>query len=148
MVDLGVTFGDDTTPGVDLILPDLRFIEAQGARLVGLIVTHAHEDHVGAVPFFSRKFGCPVYTTPFTAAFLRRKLSENGASGEMKIVEIPPGGAFRVGPFGLELVTLTHSIPEPNGLIVRTPAGTLLHTGDWKLDPDPVVGAPADTPKQ
>ncbi len=147
MVDLGVTFGDDTTPGIDLILPDLRFIEAQGGRLAGIVITHAHEDHVGAVPFFARKFGCPLYTTSFTAAFLRRKLSENGVAGEMKIVEIPLGGQFKVGPFDLELVTLTHSIPEPNGLVIRTSAGTLFHTGDWKLDPAPMVGPPPDTKK-
>jgi len=147
MVDLGVTFGDDTTPGIDLILPDLRFIEAQGGRLVGIVITHAHEDHVGAVPYFSKTFGCPVYTTPFTAAFLRRKLAENGAAGQMKIVEVPLGGSFKVGPFGLELVTMTHSIPEPNGLIIRTPVGTLLHTGDWKIDPEPGVGKPPDTEK-
>ncbi|MFN4089459.1 MAG: ribonuclease J [Alphaproteobacteria bacterium] len=147
MVDLGVTFGDDTTPGVDLILPDLRFIEAQGDRLVGIVITHAHEDHVGAVPFFARTFGCPVYTTAFTAAFLRRKLAENGAAGEMKIVEVPLGGSFNVGPFALELVTLTHSIPEPNGLVIRTPVGTLLHTGDWKIDAEPGVGGPPDTEK-
>jgi ribonuclease J len=144
MVDLGVTFGDETTPGIDVIVPDLAFIEAHRERLVGLVLTHAHEDHLGAVPYLWDRIRCPVYATPFTANFLRRKLTEEGLAGEVRIRELPQGARFEVGPFDLEYVTMAHSIPEPNALVIRTKPGTLLHTGDWKIDPDPVVGPPAD----
>lgn len=146
MVDLGITFGDETTPGIDVILPDLSFIEAHRDRLVGLVLTHAHEDHVGAVPYLWRRIGCPVYATPFTANFLRRKLAEEGLAGEVPVRDLAQGSRFEVGPFDLEYVTMAHSIPEPNALAIRTRAGTLLHTGDWKIDPDPVVGPPLDEP--
>ncbi|MCC7274866.1 MAG: ribonuclease J [Alphaproteobacteria bacterium] len=143
MVDLGVTFGDDETPGVDVIMPDIAFIEERRDALAGLVLTHAHEDHIGAVQYLWPRLQCPVYATPFTAALLRRKLADTGLA-DLPITVIPMEGAFSVGPFDLELITLTHSIPEPNAVVIRTGQGTILHTGDWKLDPDPLVGPVAD----
>ena len=146
MVDLGITFSHHDVPGVDVLMPDTAFIEERAADLVGLVVTHAHEDHVGAVPYLWPRLRCPVYTTGFTASVLRRKLREmeKPIEDEVPIHEIPLGGRFRVGPFDIELITLTHSIPEPEALVIRTGAGAVLHTGDWKLDPDPLVGPRAD----
>ncbi|HWA46007.1 MAG TPA: ribonuclease J [Hypericibacter adhaerens] len=144
MVDLGVTFGDDATPGIEVIMPDPSFIEDNRDRLSGLVLTHAHEDHIGAVPYLWPDLGCPIYATPFTASVLRRKLVESGIEEEAEIVEVPLSGRFKVGPFDLEFITLTHSIPEPNAVAIRTPCGTVLHTGDWKLDPDPLVGEVTD----
>ncbi len=144
MIDLGITFGDGTVPGVDVILPDPAFIAERRDRLVGLVLTHAHEDHLGAVPYLWQRLRCPIYATPFTAAMLRRKLSEVDLRRAAPITEVPLGGRFKVGPFDLEFITLTHSIPEPNAVAIRTPLGTVLHTGDWKFDPDPVVGPTAD----
>lgn len=144
MVDCGITFGDDTTPGIDVMMPDPAFIEERVDELAGLVLTHAHEDHLGAVQYLWRRLECPVYATPFTAALLRRKLVETDLHNTVPIHEIPLSGRFEVGPFELELVTLTHSIPEPNAVVVRTKAGTVMHTGDWKLDPDPLVGLTTD----
>jgi len=144
MVDLGVTFGDDSTPGIDLIMPDISFIEQERANLAGLVLTHAHEDHIGAMPWLWPRLRCPIYATPFTAAVLRRKMTESDFEGELPLTEIPMSGRFRIPPFELELITLTHSIPEPNAVVIRTGAGTVLHTGDWKLDPEPLVGPVAD----
>lgn len=144
MVDLGITFGDDETPGIDVIMPDPTFIEERADALAGLVLTHAHEDHIGAVPYLWRRLRCPLYATPFTASILRRKLSEAGLQDEAPITEIPLSGRFDVGPFNIELITLTHSIPEPNACVIRTNAGSVMHTGDWKLDPDPMVGPSTD----
>ncbi|MTI09359.1 ribonuclease J [Curvivirga aplysinae] len=144
MVDYGITFGDVTTPGIDVIFPDPTFIEDRADDLVGLVLTHAHEDHLGAVPYLWDCFDCPIYATPFTAAILRKKLEESQFIGEANIIEVPLSGQFEAGPFELELVSLTHSIPEPNALIIRTEAGSVMHTGDWKLDPDPLLGPTAD----
>ncbi|MGH7184977.1 MAG: ribonuclease J, partial [Pseudomonadota bacterium] len=144
MVDLGVTFGDERTPGIEVIMPDPRFIAERRSDLVGLVLTHAHEDHLGAVPYLWSRLECPVWATPFTAAVLRRKLHEAGIAERVPIIEVPMSGRFQAGPFQIELVTLTHSIPEPNALVIRTAAGTVLHSGDWKFDPDPLVGATAD----
>ncbi|ACI98636.1 ribonuclease J [Rhodospirillum centenum] len=144
MVDLGISFGDETTPGVEILLPDPAFIAERREDLAGLVITHAHEDHLGAVPYLWPELRCPVYCTPFAASVLRVKLQERGLSGDVQIIEVPLSGRFQVGPFDLELVTVTHSIPEPNALVIRTPAGTVLHSGDWKLDPDPVIGTTAD----
>ncbi|MEM7123343.1 MAG: ribonuclease J [Pseudomonadota bacterium] len=145
MCDLGVTFAGDDLPGIDLVMPDLSFIAERREKLIGLVLTHAHEDHLGAVPYLWPELRCPVYATPFAAALLRRKLDE-GAEGieDMVITEVPLGGTIDLDPFEIELISLTHSIPEPNALAVTTPAGTVLHTGDWKLDPDPLVGDAAD----
>jgi ribonuclease J len=144
VVDLGVTFGDQTTPGVDVILPDPEFIEEHADRILGIVLTHAHEDHVGAVAWLWPRLKAPVYATPFTAFILREKLREADLLDEVDITEVPLGGSIELGPFSIDLITLTHSIPEPNGLAIRTPLGTILHTGDWKIDPDPLLGEPTD----
>ncbi len=144
MVDLGVTFGDDTMPGVDVVMPDPAFIVENKDKLDGLVLTHAHEDHIGAVQYLWERLRCPLYATPFTASVLRRKLGEVGLADEAKITVVDCSSRFKVGEFDIEMVTLTHSIPEPNALVIRTPRGTILHTGDWKLDPNPLVGPPTD----
>lgn len=144
MVDLGVTFGDDTVPGVDVIMPDPAFIVDERDKLDGLVLTHAHEDHIGAVQYLWERLRCPLYATPFTASVLKRKLGEVGLADEAKITVVDCGSRFTVGDFDIELITLTHSIPEPNALVIRTPQGAILHTGDWKLDPNPLVGPKAD----
>jgi ribonuclease J len=144
IVDLGITFGDETTPGVDVILPDPAFIEDYAKDILGIVVTHAHEDHIGAVAWLWQRLPAPLYATPFTAFLLREKLREADLLDQAKITEVPLNGTIELGPFALTLVTLTHSIPEPNGLVVRTPLGTVFHTGDWKLDPDPLTGAATD----
>jgi ribonuclease J len=144
MVDLGITFGNEATPGIDIIMPDPGFIVERRADLLGLVLTHAHEDHIGAVPYLWPRLRCPIYATSFTAAVLRRKLAEANLLEEARITEIPTSGRFKLGPFEIELISITHSIPEPNALVLRTPLGNVLHTGDWKLDPDPVVGPITD----
>ena len=144
VVDLGVTFGDQTTPGVEVILPDPTFLEQNADRLLGIVLTHAHEDHIGAVAHLWPRFKAPIYATPFTAFILREKLREADLLEEAEITIVELGGTIELGPFSLELITLTHSIPEPNGLAIRTPLGTILHTGDWKIDPDPLLGATTD----
>lgn len=144
VVDLGVTFGDQTTPGVEIILPDPEFILEHAKDIIGIVLTHAHEDHIGAVSWLWPKLRAPLYATPFTAFLLREKLRENDDCADAEITEVPLSGKVQLGPFEIELVTLTHSIPEPNGLAIRTPLGVILHTGDWKIDPDPVLGATTD----
>ena len=144
MVDLGVTFGDDSVPGVDVVMADPSFIVERRQNLAGLIVTHAHEDHIGAVAHLWPQLRCPVYTTPFAAAFLEYKLKEAGLEGEVPVTVVPLGGKIEIGPFKVEFITLTHSIPEPNALAIRTRHGTIFHTGDWKFDPDPLIGEPTD----
>jgi ribonuclease J len=147
MVDCGVTFAaEEHLPGVDLILPDITFIEAERASLAGIVLTHAHEDHFGALPDLWERLGKPpVYATPFTAGLLEAKLADERGAPDISVETVPLEGRFDVGPFDIELVSVTHSIPEPNSLIIRTAAGTVLHTGDWKVDPDPVIGAPFDS---
>src|SRR3546814_15976197 len=125
-------------------MPDPTFIVERRESLAGLVLTHAHEDHIGAVPYLWDQLCCPVYATKFTAALLRRKLSEVGLLDEVPPIEVPLSGSFSVGPFDIELITLTHSIPEPNAVVIRTAAGPVPHTGDWKLDPTPLVGATSD----
>ncbi len=140
MVDLGVTF--DQTPGVEVLMPDPQFIEEHAQNLVGLVLTHAHEDHIGAVPYLWPRLRCPLFATPFTAELLRYKLKEAGLNPPLH--EIPLSGGVDIGPFTVDFVSLTHSIPEPNAIAIRTAAGTVVHTGDWKLDPDPLIGEPTD----
>lgn len=144
MVDLGVTFGDDRTPGVDLIMPDPEYIVERRDDLLGLVLTHAHEDHIGAVAHLWPRLRCPVYATPFTATLVRAKLMEAGIENEVPLHIVALGSRFSLGPFDIELVTLTHSIPEPNALAIRTPLGLVMHTGDWKIDPEPLVGDDMD----
>jgi ribonuclease J len=141
VVDCGVLFGrETTTPGVDLIMPDIRFLEGVREDLLGLVLTHGHEDHLGEVAHLWPKLRCPVYATPFTARLLRDKLEEAGLVDRVKVKIVPLGGAVTLGPFALEFISLTHSIPEPNAIAIRTGLGTVLHTGDWKIDPDPLLG--------
>src|SRR3990172_2387918 len=148
MVDLGITFPEgENDPGVDVILPDVRFIEAERRRLAGLVLTHAHEDHFGAVVELWPRLKVPVYATPFTAELLRAKLAEYGRGAQMPIHEVALNSRFPVGPFDVELVSVAHSIPESNALAIRTPQGLVLHSGDWKFDPTPVIGAPTDIGK-
>ena len=144
MINCGISFGDDTMPGVEVIMPDPEFIAERNDALAGIVLTHAHEDHLGALPYMWQRFRAPVYATPFTAELLRLKLIESDLHETVPIIEIPMAGKFTVGPFELELITLTHSIPEPNAVVIRTAAGAVLHTGDWKLDPDPMIGPTAD----
>src|SRR5579872_7504619 len=121
MVDCGISFADETLPGIDVVMPDPEFIAERVNELDALIVTHAHEDHIGAIPYLWPRLRCPVYATPFTASVLRQKLLEAGLEHQVPITEIPMSGKFTVGPFEVELITLTHSIPEPNAVVLRTP---------------------------
>lgn len=144
LVDLGVTFGDETTPGIDLICADPEYLI--GEDIEAIFLTHAHEDHIGAVGLLYKrlKTRAPMYATPFTAELVRAKLAERGLSADEMLRTIELGGTVEAGPFSVRYVTLTHSIPEPNALAITTPLGTLLHTGDWKIDPDPQIGATTD----
>src|SRR5438105_14534597 len=144
IIDCGVTFGADSQPGLEVVMPDPGFIVERRERLLGIVATHAHEDHIGAIPYLWNQWGCPVWAAPFTASLLRAKLAEVGLADQVKIHVVPLSGRFTIGPFDLELITLTHSIPEPNAVALRTPVGTVLHTGDWKFDPDPLIGPTAD----
>ncbi len=147
-VDLGVSFAsEEQLPGVDLILPDIRFLVEERKNLAGLVLTHAHEDHFGAILDLWPKLKIPIYATPFTAGLLEAKLKSEPGAPEIPIKVIPLGGRFDVGPFNVELVSVAHSIPESNALIIRTPLGNVLHTGDWKIDPTPVLGPPTDEKK-
>jgi ribonuclease J len=144
VVDVGVTFGDQTTPGVEIILPDPSYIEDYADDIIAIVLTHAHEDHIGAMGWLWPRLRAPIYATPFTAFLLREKMRDAGCLKDADITEVPMGGSIDLGPFQVTLVTLTHSIPEPNGLAIRTPLGTILHTGDWKIDPDPILGESTD----
>lgn len=144
MVDCGVTFGDLTTPGVDIIMPDPDFIEERAHDLLAIILTHAHEDHMGAVAHLWERFRCPIYATPFTAWLMVDRLKEKGLHKQAIVNVVPLDGHINLDPFDISFVTLTHSIPEPNGLAIRTPEGLILHTGDWKIDPDPQIGEATD----
>jgi ribonuclease J len=147
-VDLGVSFAaEEHLPGVDLILPDIRYLVAERKNLAGLVITHAHEDHFGAIIELWPKLKVPIYATPFTAALLEAKRASEPGAPEIPVTIVPLGGRFKVGPFDIELVSMAHSIPEANALIIRTPAGTVLHTGDWKIDPTPILGDATDEKK-
>jgi ribonuclease J len=148
IVDMGVTFGGEYEPGVDVILPDISFLEEERHNIAGLLLTHAHEDHFGAVVDLWPRLGdIPVYATPFTAEMLKSKLAESGRANGFPLEIIPMGGKRSIGPFDIELVSMSHSIPEPSAVIITTPLGTALHTGDWKLDENPLTSAPTDAPR-
>jgi len=147
MVDCGMTFGEADYPGIDLVLPDLEFIERRRKDLVGLVLTHGHEDHIGAIPYLAADLGVPLYATPFTAGLIAHKLEEEGLTGQVKVRLIHPGDVLDLGPFRVTPVPLAHSIPEANGLLIETPHGRVFHTGDWKLDPTPVLGNPTSPEK-
>lgn len=143
MVDCGMTFGDPHYPGIELVLPDLEFIEDRADDLLGIVLTHGHEDHIGALPYLAGDLGVPLYATPFTAALIRRKLEEAGLVNEIELNIIENEGSFELGPFGFRYVPLAHSILEGNGLVIDTPYGSIFHTGDWKLDDEPQTGVPS-----
>ena len=145
MADLGLTFADSDYPGIDLILPDLEFIEAQEERLIGIILTHGHEDHIGALPYLSEELKAPLFATPFTAGLIAGKLEEEGLTGRVKLNIIERGGSIDLGPFKVSFVALSHSIPEGNGLLIESPFGRVFHTGDWKIDETPVLGEAPST---
>jgi ribonuclease J len=146
-VDLGVAFADDALPGIDLIMPDIRYLVEERRNLLGLVLTHAHEDHFGALIDLWPRLKLPVYATPFTAALLQAKRESEPGAPEIPVKVLPLDSRFTLGPFDIELVSMAHSIPESNGLIIRTPLGAVLHTGDWKIDPTPLIGAPTDEAK-
>jgi len=144
MVDCGIGFAGDALPGVEIIVPDITFIEQIKKDLLALVITHAHEDHLGAVPYLWDELECPVYATPFTAHFLAHKLAESGPGKKPKITEMKPGSSVEIGPFALELIELTHSIPEMQAVAITTSKGVIMHTGDWKFDADPLIGPVSD----
>ncbi len=144
MVDLGIGFCNGAAPGVDVMVPDPDFIERRQDALAGLVLTHAHEDHIGAVPALWPRLRCPIYASPFAAAVLRRKLRDAGLGGEVAITEFAPGRRMEIGPFSVEAIAAAHSIPEGNILAIRCAAGLAVHATDWRLDPDPVVGHRTD----
>ncbi len=143
MIDCGVMFGDLATPGIELICPDPAYILEEKENILGLLLTHGHEDHIGATALLAPLFDCPVFATPFTAALVRRKLGEYGAEDlDLNVIDID--ARMTLGPFDIEYLTLTHSIPEPSGIALRTSLGTVLHTGDWKIDQSPTLGPEID----
>jgi len=145
VVDCGVLFGRETsTPGVDVIMPDITFLAEQSQNVLGIVATHAHEDHIGAIHLLWPMLKCPVYATPFTAKLIEGKLAEAGLDGRLKPKLVPLGSNIKLGPFDIAFVSVTHSIPEPNALAITTPLGTVVHTGDWKIDPDPLLGEEID----
>jgi ribonuclease J len=147
IVDMGVTFADDTIPGVDLIMPDPGFIIDKKDDLLGIVLTHAHEDHIGAVAHIWPELKCKLYATPFTAALLTEKFKEKKIDISSFLKIVPLNSQIKLGDFEIDFVTLTHSILEPNGLSIKTPLGTILHTGDWKIDPNPLIGNKIDEEK-
>lgn len=142
IIDVGVTFHDRL--GVEIITPDIKFLLENNIKISAIVVTHAHEDHIGAIPYMWPLLNCPIYATPFTSTIIRQKISEKDWGPRVEIHDIDLCGRFSIGPFEFEYVTLTHSIPEPNALIMTTPLGRIVHTGDWKIDPTPLIGNPSD----
>jgi ribonuclease J len=147
IVDLGVTFADDSIPGIDLIMPDPGFIIDKKEDLLGIVLTHAHEDHIGAVAHIWPELKCKLYATPFTAALITEKFKEKKIDITSFLKTVPLNSKIKLGEFEIDFVTLTHSILEPNGLSIKTPIGTILHTGDWKIDPNPLIGNKIDEDK-
>jgi len=146
-VDMGVTFADDSIPGIDLIYPDPGFLIEKKKNLLGIVLTHAHEDHIGSVAIIWPQLKCKIYATPFTAALLKEKFKEKKIDITSYLKIVPLNGKINLGLFEIEFITLTHSILEPNGLSIKTPAGIILHTGDWKCDPNPLIGEKIDEKK-
>ncbi len=147
IVDMGVTFADDSIPGIDLIMPDPGFIIDKKDDLLGVVLTHAHEDHIGAIAHIWPELKCKLYATPFTAALITEKFKEKKIDISSYLKIVPLNGKIKLGEFEIDFVTLTHSILEPNGLSIKTPLGTILHTGDWKIDPNPLIGNKIDEEK-
>jgi ribonuclease J len=147
IADCGVLFGREAnTPGVDVIMPDIRFLAEQRQNVLGMVLTHAHEDHIGAIAHLWPQLRCPLFATPFTARLIEEKLAEAGLDEEIAVTVVPISGHVVLGPFEIDYITLTHSIPESNALAIRTPLGVVVHTGDWKLDPEPLLGSVSDAP--
>lgn len=147
VVDCGVVFGrESATPGVDVIMPDIRFLAERREDVLAIVLTHAHEDHIGAIGQLWPQLNCPIYATPFTARLIQDKLLEAGLKDRVRVNVVPLGGRLNLGPFDIEFITLTHSILEPNALAIRTPLGVVVHTGDWKIDPDPLIGDITNSP--
>jgi ribonuclease J len=145
IVDCGVLFGrEGNTPGVDLLMPDIRYLAERAGNLLGIIATHAHEDHIGAIAPLWPSLRCPIYATPFTARLIAGKLEEAGLGSKVRVKEVPVGGKLTLGPFQMDFISITHSILEPNMLAIRTPLGVVAHTGDWKIDPNPMLGEATD----
>jgi len=144
MVDFGMGFAGDDLPGIEIILPDPKFIEERKDKLLGIVITHAHEDHIGALPHLWTRLRTPIYATPFTAEVIRIKMKEAGLLEQLILHEIPLQGSRKFGPFEVQFVNVAHSIPEPNLLVIKTPVGNIVHTGDWKLDAAPVEGSTTD----
>ena len=146
IVDCGVLFGrEGSAPGVDMLMPDVRFLAEQRENILGIIATHAHEDHIGAIAPLWPSLRCPIYATPFTARLITGKLEEADLGSKVKVKEVPVGGTLTLGPFSIDFISITHSILEPNLLAIRTPLGVVAHTGDWKIDPDPMLGETTDS---
>ena len=141
IADCGVLFGREAmTPGVDVIMPDISFLAERRDEVLAIVATHAHEDHIGAIHYLWPTLRCPIYATAFTARLIENKLEEAGLDERVRVKVVPLGGRLKLGPFDIEYVSITHSIPEPNALAIKTPLGTVVHTGDWKIDPTPLVG--------
>ncbi len=143
MLDLGVSFGSQDYPGIDIVMPDLEFIEDRKDDLLGIILTHGHEDHIGAIPYLAADLGVPLYANRFTAGLIAHKLAEEGLEKEVELKVVDIDAQFRIGPFGIRLMPLAHSILEMSAAVIDTPYGRVFHTGDWKLDDDPVIGTPS-----
>lgn len=144
-VDLGVSFGsEEHLPGIDVVMPDIRFLESERKNLMGLVLTHAHEDHFGAIIDLWPKLRCPIYATQFSAALFEAKCASERNPPKIPVTVVPSGGRIDCGPFNVEFVAVQHSIPESHALAIRTSEGTVLHTGDWKIDPTPIIGVPTD----
>ena len=147
IVDMGVTFADDSIPGVDLIFPDAGFIVDKKDDLLGIVLTHAHEDHIGSVAHIWPRLKCKIYATPFTAVLIQEKFKEKKIDISKHLIIVPLNSKIKLENFEIDFITLTHSILEPNGLSITTPLGTILHTGDWKIDPNPLIGGNIDEKK-
>jgi ribonuclease J len=145
VVDCGVLFGRETTsPGVDVLMPDIRYLAERKDDVLAIVLTHAHEDHIGAIGHLWPMLRCPLYATPFTAHLIEGKLEEAGLSERVRVKRVPLGGHIDIGPYAIDFISITHSIPEPNALSIKTPLGTVVHTGDWKIDPEPMLGEVTD----
>ena len=144
LVDAGVMFPEEQMYGVDLVIPDFTYVRQNIDKLRAILLTHAHEDHIGAIPYLWPMLRCPVYATAFTAELVRNKLLDAGLEKQCPMHVVPLGGHIALGPFSVDFISITHSIPEPNALSISTPLGKVVHTGDWKLDPEPLVGASTD----
>lgn len=142
IVDCGMGFADERYPGIDILLPDPKFVEDRKKDVVGMIITHAHEDHIGAVAHLWPRLRCPIYAAPFTAAVLRKKMGENNQCRDAEVIEVEPNAKLGLKPFAVTFTPVTHSVPETASLFIETDVGNIVHSGDWNLDPHPTLGAP------